>query len=142
MPKPSVRIFIVDDQPLVREHLTGLLEQQSGWKVCGQAVDLDAGLVGISQHLPDLVLVDWNMPVMDGVTFVQELRRLAGGARPKVVLCTIESDMAHITEAMSLGADEYIMKPFDLEILAGKLTAIGIAVAAMPLRADPLAKAE
>lgn len=107
-----------------------------------EAEDGAKGLVSCRAAMPDLVLVDWNMPVMDGVTFVQELRRLAGGARPKVVLCTIESDMAHITEAMSLGADEYIMKPFDLEILAGKLTAIGIAVAAMPLRADPLAKAE
>ena len=70
--------------------------------------------------MPDAVLLDWNMPVKNGIEFLRELRALDGVAQPVVVFCTTENDMTHIQEAMGAGADEYIMKPFDSEIIESK----------------------
>ena len=71
--------------------------------------------------MPDAVLLDWNMPVMDGYDFLRDLRRMPGGNRPKVVFCTTENDVAHIARALHAGANEYIMKPFDKEIVDGEV---------------------
>jgi two-component system chemotaxis response regulator CheY len=76
--------------------------------------------------MPDVVLLDWNMPVMSGIEFLRALRQLQGGTKPKVVFCTTENDMAHISEAIQAGADEYIMKPFDNEIIETKFQQVGI----------------
>ncbi len=76
--------------------------------------------------MPDIVLLDWNMPVMDGYSFLKELRKRPGGETPKVVFCTTENDMDHITRALEAGADEYIMKPFDKVILAAKFRELGL----------------
>lgn len=76
--------------------------------------------------MPDLVLLDWNMPVMDGLTFLKKLRRSGLAPQPKVMICTTETDLSKIAEAMQEGADEYIMKPFDQDILASKLKLIGL----------------
>ena len=69
------------------------------------------------KHLPDAILLDWNMPNMNGLEFLHELRQVPGGDRPIVVFCTTENDIEHIQEAITAGANEYIMKPFDSEIL-------------------------
>ena len=76
--------------------------------------------------MPDAVLLDWNMPVMDGYDFLRELRSLPGGKEPKVVFCTTENDIAHIAKAMRAGADEYIMKPFDKDIVEAKFQEVGL----------------
>jgi two-component system chemotaxis response regulator CheY len=75
--------------------------------------------------MPDVLLVDWNMPVMDGITFLRRLRAMPGGKRPKVLFCTIETRPERIAEALAAGADDYVMKPFDGEILQSKLTEVG-----------------
>ena len=77
-------------------------------------------------EMPDAILLDWNMPVMDGYEFLRALRAMPGGDRPKVVFCTTENDLAHIARAMHAGADEYIMKPFDKEIVEAKLQEVGL----------------
>ena len=74
----------------------------------------------------DAILLDWNMPVMDGLTFLKQLRGGSGAVRPVVVMCTTENDMPRIVEAMQAGANEYIMKPFDEEILIGKFGPVGL----------------
>lgn len=130
--------LVIDDSRLIRT-IHGRMLTQLGLRIReaehgGQALD------ACREGMPDVILVDWNMPVMDGVTFVRQLRALPGGGRPKVILCTIESDLAHINRALAEGADEYIMKPFDVEILATKLIATGIEVTRRPLRPDPLAE--
>ena len=71
--------------------------------------------------MPDAVLLDWNMPVMDGYEFLGNLRRMPGGDAPKVVFCTTENDVAHIARALHAGANEYIMKPFDKDIVDGEV---------------------
>jgi two-component system chemotaxis response regulator CheY len=78
------------------------------------------------KRLPDAVLLDWNMPNMNGIDFLRELRKLPGGDRPVVVFCTTENDIEHIQEAISAGANEYIMKPFDSEIMQAKLSQVGL----------------
>ena len=75
--------------------------------------------------MPDVILLDWQMPVMDGLTFLGRLRALPGGAAPKVLFCSVETRAERIAEALSAGADEYVMKPFDGEILHSKLAEVG-----------------
>ena len=74
----------------------------------------------------DAVLLDWNMPVMDGITFLKTLRAETVVGQPVVVMCTTESDMSRIVEAISAGANEYIMKPFTEEIVREKLEQAGV----------------
>jgi two-component system chemotaxis response regulator CheY len=80
--------------------------------------------------MPDAILLDWNMPVMSGIEFLRALRREEGGASPLVVFCTTENDMEHISEAINAGANEYIMKPFDRDIIEAKFAEVGLIKAA------------
>jgi two-component system, chemotaxis family, chemotaxis protein CheY len=75
--------------------------------------------------MPDVVLLDWNMPAMNGLEFLRQLRAEPGGAAPRVVFCSVENDLDRIREALEAGADEYIMKPFDGDIVASKLALAG-----------------
>lgn len=86
-------------------------------------------LEACNASMPDAVLLDWNMPVMDGTTFLFELRRLDVVSRPKIIFCTSENDVAQIARALEAGADEYIMKPFDEQILVSKLEEVGVLAA-------------
>jgi two-component system chemotaxis response regulator CheY len=96
---------------------------------------IEAGTVQAALSLcedshPDLVVVDWNLPDEDGVSLVQQLRRLPGGERMKLILCTVERSVTHIETALSAGADEYITKPFGIEVLETKLGYLGFDVSA------------
>jgi two-component system chemotaxis response regulator CheY len=72
------------------------------------------------------VLLDWNMPVMDGISFLRAARASHGDRKPLVMLCTTENTQERILEALEAGAQEYVMKPFDAEILGGKLLQLGV----------------
>ncbi|MEM7569958.1 MAG: response regulator, partial [Pseudomonadota bacterium] len=76
-------------------------------------------------QLPDVVLLDWNMPVMDGMTFLRTLRSQQG-PQPTVIFCTGNNQMQHIKQALEAGADDYIMKPFDRDILTSKFEQAGL----------------
>ena len=76
--------------------------------------------------MPDAVLLDWAMPVMDGVEFVRRLRQEPGGEGPIVVFCSGENDPERIGFALDAGADEYIMKPFDGDIVEAKFSQAGL----------------
>ena len=91
-----------------------------------EAEDGQGALDMCRKELPDAVLLDWNMPVMSGIDFLRELRQIPGGQKPVVVFCTTENDIAHIQEAIEAGANEYIMKPFDSEILQAKFSQVGL----------------
>src|SRR5690606_27389607 len=77
-------------------------------------------------RIPDLILLDWHMPVMNGLDFLKKLRSMQSRNAAKVIFCTTESEVGHIIQAMNSGADEYIMKPFDADIIKGKLQQIGL----------------
>ena len=73
-----------------------------------------------------MVLLDWNMPVMDGLEFLRAARAEFGADEPLIMLCTTESEFERIVTALAAGAQEYIMKPFDDAILTGKLVQLGL----------------
>ena len=75
---------------------------------------------------PHVALLDIGLPVMDGYEFLKELRQMPGGTSPKVVFCTTENDVGHIARALHAGANEYIMKPFDKDIMTAKLQEVGL----------------
>lgn len=115
--------LIVDDSRIIRKVARRIVEGL-GFEV-DEAADGAEALLYCNSLLPDVVLLDWNMPVMDGLTFIRRLRELPGGGAPKVLFCTIETQPERIAEALAAGADEYVMKPFDGEILQGKLAEVG-----------------
>ncbi|WP_134496213.1 response regulator [Microvirga pakistanensis] len=116
--------LIVDDSRTIRKVSRDIVESLS--LEVAEAENGAAGLAACQVRMPDIVLLDWNMPVMDGYSFLKELRKRPGGETPKVVFCTTENDMDHITRALEAGADEYIMKPFDKVILAAKFRELGL----------------
>ncbi len=118
------QVLIVDDSNVIRKVARRILESMK--LQISEAEDGRQALEACVSTMPDAILLDWNMPVMDGFDFMRELRKLPGGDRPKVVFCTTENDIAHIARAMHAGADEYIMKPFDAEIVRSKFAEIGI----------------
>ncbi|WP_428061632.1 response regulator [Brevundimonas sp.] len=115
--------LIVDDSRIIRKVARRIIEGL-GYEV-DEAADGAEALAYCVGAMPDVVLVDWNMPVMDGITFLRRLRATPGGDRPKVLFCTIETRPERIAEALAAGADDYVMKPFDGEILQSKLTEVG-----------------
>jgi two-component system chemotaxis response regulator CheY len=117
--------LIVDDSRVIRKVSRHIVES-FGFAVTEAEHGQDA-LAQCGAEMPDLILLDWNMPVMSGIEFIVALRRQPGGDRPKVVFCTTENDVAHIREAIAAGADEYVMKPFDHDTLQIKLQLIGAA---------------
>jgi len=116
--------LIVDDSKVIRKVARRILEELHFEIV--EAVDGREALSLCGQQMPDAILLDWNMPVMNGIEFVQELRRCDGGRRPVVIFCTTENDLTHIRAAIEAGANEYIMKPFDRDIIEAKLTQVGL----------------
>ncbi len=116
--------LVVDDSAVIRKVARRILEGLS-FRV-SEAEDGEQALLACRSEMPDAVLLDWNMPVMDGYEFLKALRTLPQGGGPKVVFCTTENDVAHIARAMRAGADEYIMKPFDKEIMTAKLQEVGL----------------
>jgi two-component system chemotaxis response regulator CheY len=117
-------ILVVDDSRTIRKIASKILEAHG--LVTRQAENGEIALNACKEDMPDGILLDWNMPVMDGHTFLTLLRALPEGAAPKVLFCTTESDIEKISAALSAGADEFIMKPFDEEILVSKLELVGL----------------
>ena len=116
--------LIVDDSAVIRKVARRIMEGLS--LRVSEADDGQQALEACRREMPDAVLLDWNMPVMDGHEFLRELRKTPGGEHPKVVFCTTENDVAAIARAMHAGADEYVMKPFDQEIMVAKLQEVGL----------------
>ena len=122
--------LIVDDSSVIRKVARRILEGLE-FEI-REAEDGEQALNVCRERLPEAILLDWNMPKMDGYEFLRSLRKLPGGDAPKVVFCTTENDLAHIARAMHAGADEYIMKPFDKDIIADKFHEVGLIASSMP----------
>jgi two-component system chemotaxis response regulator CheY len=119
--------LVVDDSSVIRKIASRILEGMNFRIV--EAEDGAKPLEACKRELPDAVLLDWNMPVMDGFEFLTNRRGLPGGDRPKVVFCTTENGIDHISRALRAGANEYIMKPFDKHIVAAKFQEVGLIAA-------------
>jgi two-component system chemotaxis response regulator CheY len=118
--------LVVDDSAVIRKVARRILETLD-FSV-RDAEDGQKALALCAEEMPAVVLLDWNMPNMDGYDVLRHLRQLPGGDRPKVLFCTTENDIGAIARALRAGADEYIMKPFDREIMMAKLDQVGFTV--------------
>jgi two-component system chemotaxis response regulator CheY len=116
--------LIVDDSRVIRRMAADILKSLGL-----RTAEAENGLKGVEfcrDTVPDMVLLDWNMPEMDGITCLRALRAMNLEPRPFVVMCTTESGMPKICEALEAGADEYIMKPYDQGVLLDKLAQLGL----------------
>jgi two-component system, chemotaxis family, chemotaxis protein CheY len=116
--------LIVDDSRVVRAIARRFIEAL-GFNV-EEAGDGQLATIACRQQMPDIVLLDWNMPVMTGIEFLRHLRVQDGGDKPVVIMCTTEKDVSHIQQAIMAGANEYLMKPFDQETLTAKFSKAGL----------------
>ncbi len=116
--------LIVDDSRMIRRVAARIIKDM-GFDVTDAPNGEDA-LESCRLTMPDAILLDWNMPVMDGFGFLKALRQEKGGDKPVVVFCTAERSVERITEALKNGADEYIMKPFDSDIIESKFQLAGL----------------
>jgi two-component system, chemotaxis family, chemotaxis protein CheY len=116
--------LVVDDSSVIRKIARQMLERLQ-FQV-REAEDGAAAVQNCAAAMPDMILLDWHMPIMSGYEFLKQLRGMPDGDKPKVVFCTTENSFAMIEQAMSAGADEYIMKPFDEFIIREKLIQIGL----------------
>ncbi len=116
--------LIVDDSKVIRMVAKKILKELEF-----QTEEAEDGQIALDicrERMPDAILLDWNMPVLNGIDFLRQMRQLPGGEKPVVVFCTTENDIEHIQEAIVAGANEYIMKPFDSEILQAKFAQVGL----------------
>jgi two-component system, chemotaxis family, chemotaxis protein CheY len=121
----SKTCLVVDDSKVIRKVARHILETLDF--TVEEAGDGQEALDAVAVSVPDVVLLDWNMPVMSGIEFLRALGERDIQPRPKVVFCTTENGTAHIRAALDAGADEYVMKPFDRDTLASKLQFAGVA---------------
>ncbi len=118
--------LVVDDSKVIRKVARHILETLDF--AVEEAGDGREALTFCQTKVPpDVVLLDWNMPVMSGLEFLRALGEERMPNKPKVVFCTTENGDAHIRAALEAGADEYVMKPFDRETLHSKLKIVGVA---------------
>lgn len=116
-----MKVLIIDDSKMVK-----LLVKDFLSKLGHEAADAENGEEGlklVNSFKPDLILLDYNMPIMDGPTFLKNYKVQLNGAVP-VIMMTTESSVKIIQEVLELGASEYLMKPFDQNILQDKITQV------------------
>ena len=116
--------LVVDDSRVIRKVSRHILESLDF--TVEEAENGKLGLDKCVEAMPDVILLDWNMPVMSGMEFLQALSSAKMTARPKIIFCTTENGIGHIKAAVEAGADEYVMKPFDRETLESKLVIVGV----------------
>ncbi len=116
--------LVVDDSDVIRKVARRILESMH-FEI-SEAGNGQEAIELCQAHTPDAILLDWHMPVMNGVEFLGALRLANLERKPYVIYCTTENDPADIARAFAAGADEYLLKPFDRESLEAKLTDIGL----------------
>jgi two-component system chemotaxis response regulator CheY len=116
-----MRVLLVDDSVTMRRI------QRNQLNNCGITDIYDAengelALTELANRMPvDMILLDWNMPVMDGITFLKKVRTMPQYAQVRIIMCTSESEKSRVVEALKNGADNYIIKPFTPDALKAKL---------------------
>ena len=127
-----MRALVVDDSRATRMILRKILES-IGFEV-EQAengrVAFELLQSWVPYDVPDLALVDWNMPEMNGLELIEVVRDLQDFDAMKIIMCTTETEVSQMTLAMLSGANEYVMKPFTADIIVDKMALIGLEVAA------------
>ncbi|MDX2131714.1 MAG: response regulator [Planctomycetota bacterium] len=122
-----MRVLIVDDSKTMRNIVKGVV-QTLGAKAVEEAGDGQDALSRVDAFGPDIILLDWNMPIMDGLTFVRTYR--AKGKQTPIIMVTTEAEKARVMEAIKAGVNNYAVKPFTPEGLS-KIIEITLAKAAV-----------
>jgi len=107
----AIQVVLIDDHSLVREGLKQLLELDDEIRVVGEAGDGKAGLQIIQKLNPDVILLDIDMPVMDGIQLLKELKK--NDCAYKVLILTIHNNVEYLLQALELGASGYVLKDSD-----------------------------
>ena len=116
-----MKVLLVDDSNTMRRIQKTQLEGL-GIKDIVEAGNGEEALTQLKANMPiDLILLDWNMPVMDGITFLGNVRKDGTFSNVKIIMCTSESEKSKVVEALKAGANNYIVKPFTPEALKEKL---------------------
>ena len=115
-----MKIMLVDDSRTIRNNQKNVLGQL-GHNDTMEAADGVEALKLVGETRPDLVLIDWNMPNMDGITLVGKIRET--DKELPLIMCTTEAEKARVLEAIKAGVNNYVVKPFTAETLAEKINA-------------------
>lgn len=118
------QVLVVDDSAAIRKVARRILEAMD-FRV-SEAPDGRVALEQCATAMPYVILLDWTMPGMDCFEFLEALRRMPGGASPKVVFCTTENEVGYIARAIHAGAVGHMLKPFDEAIMRAKFEEIGL----------------
>jgi len=118
------KCLIVDDSKVVRKFSKSIVESL-GFESF-EAQNGDEALKTCETMIPDIILLDWNMPVLDGLGFLEKFKEKYPTSTTKIIFCSTENELNKIKQAMSSGANEYIMKPFDLDVIKTKFINIGL----------------
>ena len=110
--------LVVDDSSVVRKVARRILEDLDF--IVDEAEDGQEAFEKCQREMPDVILVDWKMPIMDGIEFLKSLRGYKGGEKPRVVYCALQNDIGLIAMARKAGANDHMFKPFDREMLEAK----------------------
>jgi two-component system chemotaxis response regulator CheY len=116
--------LLVDDSRVIRRFARGIIEKLAF--TCEEAEDGLSAVTACGNEMPEAIILDWNMPGMSGIECLKAIRAMPGGDHPKIILCTTNSEIDQIMQALEEGADEYIMKPFDDEIMRSKFEQTGL----------------
>lgn len=114
-----MKILLVDDSKTMRNIQKSILSQL-GFKELEEACDGQDALSKLGAFTPDLILLDWNMPNMDGLTFVKEFRK--SNPTTPIIMVTTESERSRVVEAIKAGVNNYVVKPFTPDILSQRIT--------------------
>jgi two-component system chemotaxis response regulator CheY len=127
-----VRALVIDDSRATRAILSRIL-QQVGFATFDVA-DGQLALTWLADNGPvDLALVDWNMPILDGLSFIKIVRANPAYADMRLLMVTTESDIERMIMALEAGADEYAMKPFTASVIREKVDILGIKLPDTPV---------
>ncbi len=121
-----MRALVIDDSRATRSIL-GRMLRDLGFEVAEAGDGREALEKLRAASPPDLALVDWNMPVMNGYEFVRAVRADPAFAGVRLLMVTTETELSQVAAALEAGADEYVMKPFTRDVIVGKLDLLGIA---------------
>jgi two-component system chemotaxis response regulator CheY len=119
--------LVIDDSRVIRTVARRIIEELR-YSV-EEAEDGIAALRACREKMPDLVVLDWNLPSMKGMEFVKSLRGQQGGHLPFILFCATENDAGEIAQARAAGANECILKPFDRTAIRAKLAEVGVIAA-------------
>ena len=122
-----MRALIIDDSRAMRSILVGILDEAGFDTVPVADAEEALALLDLDRDF-ERALVDWNLPAMSGLELVVALRKIPNLEDLRLMMVTTETELDRVREALDSGADEYIMKPFDKEMLLEKLTLLGIDV--------------